>query len=206
MVEKRSKILIEAQEFAEGILSNQLSDELKYHSINHTYDVVSAALEIARHSNLSTEEQEVVELAAWFHDLGYREVVENHEKVSAAMVLDFLSERKYDDTKAAQVAECIMATQLPQSPKNKMEAIVCDADMLHLGNEDYFNKAKLLRKEIQEVKGKKITPAEWMESNKKFITGHTFFTEYARQVYAGKKDKNLEKLNEELKRIEKDND
>lgn len=203
MSEKRSKILVQAQKYVEDVLSNQLSQEIRYHSISHTYDVVSAAVEIARHSDLSNEECEIVELAGWFHDLGYCEVVENHERVSANMALDFLSEKKYDDLKAAQVAGCIMATQIPQSPKNKLEEVLCDADMMHLAKEDYFRKAALLHDEIQGLKGMTISEAEWLESSKNFINGHRFFTEYAREMYAEKKQMNLNELNSKLKKMKK---
>lgn len=200
MAEKRSKILIEAQRFAEEQLSQPLTEDLKYHSINHTYDVVNAVSEICRQCNLSQADREIVELSAWFHDLGYQEMVEKHEEVSANMALDFLAERKYDDKKAAQVAGCIMATKLPQTPNNKLEAILCDADMMHLAREDYFSKAELLHDELQEVKGKKITDAEWLESSKNFIHNHRFFTKYAQKMYAEKKNKNLTALKEKLRK------
>lgn len=203
MTEQRSEIVKEAQEFAEHVLNNELSSKIKYHSAEHTRDVVNAALEIAEQTGITGEDREVLELAAWFHDLGYREVVENHEEVSATIALDFLSSRKYDNLKAARVVGCIMATKMPQSPKDHVEATLCDADLLHLATDDYFNKADLLHKEMEKVNGKEIPEEAWLESNKKFITRHSYFTDYAREKYGKKQKENLKRVKKKLKKMKR---
>ena len=53
------------------VLSDQLSEDMTYHSINHTLDVVKSANEIASKQNFSEEEVEILNIAAWFHDIGY---------------------------------------------------------------------------------------------------------------------------------------
>ena len=196
----RSSVLLEAQVFAEDILTSQMPDTIRFHTIYHTYDVVNAALEIASHSCLNRDEQEIVELAAWFHDLGYRDVVKDHEKVSVNLALDFLSERKYDNAKTAQVAGCIMATQIPQSPKNLLEAILCDADMMHLAKKDYLQKSWLLHQEREQQKELVIAYTDWLRQSRDFISRHHFFTDYARSKYGRSKAHNLKTLADELQK------
>jgi predicted metal-dependent HD superfamily phosphohydrolase len=203
MAEKNLELIKNAKDFAEKILKHELSPDIKYHNFQHTRDVVQAAMEIAEKSSIGDEEKEILELAAWFHDLGYRDQINNHEEASATIALDFLSEKKYDDTKAARVIGCIMATKMPQSPKNELEAILCDADLMHLGHEDYFNKADLLHREVEQVKGEAIPEKNWLKGNKNFIQEHEFFTKYAREHYAEKQKENLKKVKKKLKKMEK---
>jgi len=203
MLKENSKLIDEAKHFALDILENKIPENIKYHSTEHTQDVVKACYEIGKHSGLSGEELEILVLAAWFHDIGYREVINNHEQVSAQIALDFLREKDFDQTKATLVAGCIMATQMPQCPKSKLEEIICDADLLHLATDNYFNKATLLHEELQNITGANISEQEWMDMNKKFIKEHEYFTEYAKEKYGPLEDLNLKKVKKRLKAMKK---
>jgi predicted metal-dependent HD superfamily phosphohydrolase len=201
MAKEKSELVMGAQQFAEEMLRNHVSPDLTYHCSGHTFDVVRAAVEIAEGCQVSREELEIVELAAWFHDLGYSEKSEGHEEVSVQMAENFLTKRNYDAAKIARVAGCIRATKMPQSPKNSLEEILCDADMIHLAFEDYFSKSELLHCEMIRVKGMEIPDEAWLKGNADFIENHAFFTEYARQAYREKKMKNLKKIKKKLKKM-----
>jgi len=43
----------------------------------------------------------------------------------------------------------IMATKIPQSPKNVCEQIICDAYLVHLVREDYIENSNCLLQEIE---------------------------------------------------------
>ncbi len=200
---KPSDIVEKARSFATKILEEELPEDVSYHSLEHTTFVVEAATEIGQHSDLAEEDMEILQIAAWFHDLGYRQSVQNHEDISTQMVLEFLGAQGYDDHKAAKVAGCIMSTKIPQSPKTKIEEVLCDADLLHLADSNYFEKSGLLQHEISQLKGVEIEDAEWMKMNKKFIKEHTFFTDYARERYRTAKQKNLKQVKKKLKSMKK---
>ena len=85
-----SSIINEVKDYAIKVLSKQLPDSMTYHSINHTLDVVSSTEEIAAKQKLPEEDVEVVQIAAWFHDLGYTKGCEQHEKKGAEMAREFL--------------------------------------------------------------------------------------------------------------------
>ncbi|MCZ6694786.1 MAG: DUF5706 domain-containing protein [Bacteroidetes bacterium] len=186
------------------MLTNQLPENITYHSADHTNDVVKAALEICNKSEFSEENMEILELAALFHDLGFTEAIDNHEDCSARLALDFFNENSFDNNKSARVVGCIMATKMPQSPKNIVEEALCDADLLHLATDKYFEKAKLLHGEMEIVKGTKITEKEWMEMNRSFIKSHEFFTPYARENYGPKQNENLKKVEKKLKKMKQE--
>lgn len=196
---KEKNILEEAESYARMVLWRDMSEKMTYHTINHTIDVVESALEIGRKQNLSEEDLEVLQLAAWFHDLGYSQGVENHELTGAEMAKDFLSKKHYPELQIKKVYGCIMATQMPQKPQSYLEQIMCDADLMHLADEDYFRKADLLHKEIEHTKCCKISEKEWLQMNQEFLNKHCFFTDYAKTNYESAVKENLKKVRQRLK-------
>ncbi len=195
---KEADILKSAELYARDILWKKLPENMTYHTINHTIDVVDSAIEIGRKLNLEEEDFEILQLAAWFHDLGYAKGFENHEEVGAQMAREFLSQHGYSEEKIQRVEGCIMATQMPQKPQNYLEQVLCDADLMHLAGEDYFAKADLLHKEIQHTKSCKISEKEWLIMNQDFLNEHCFFTDYAKNKYESAVKKNLKKVRQRL--------
>ncbi|WP_420317447.1 HD domain-containing protein [Ekhidna sp.] len=198
-----SKVVSKVKDYVIKVLSKQLPDHMTYHSINHTIDVVDSAEEIAGTQNLKQEEIEIILIAAWFHDIGYAEGCENHEINSAKSAENFLQSLNYPTEKIELVVGCIMATQMPQNPSNIMEKVLCDADLMHLADENYFHKADLLHQEIQKTKLCEISENEWFQMNEEFLEKHCFFTEYARKNYELAVKENLKKVRDRLKSWQK---
>ena len=74
-------------------------DDLTYHNLGHTEQVVQAAREIASHSNLSDEDTEIVVAAAWFHDTGHLTGgIEDHEKRSVEIMRNYMYETGVTDS------------------------------------------------------------------------------------------------------------
>jgi len=196
----REKDILEAAElYARNVLWSEMPEQMTYHTINHTIDVVESALEIGRKQSLSEEDLEILQLAAWFHDLGYSKGGENHKLEGSEMAKQFLSKKKYPQALIKKVVGCIMATQMPQNPQNYLEQIMCDADLMHLADEDYFKKADLLHKEIQHTKSCEISEKEWLQMNQDFLNKHCFFTDYAKTNYESAVKENLKKVRQRLK-------
>ncbi len=200
---KDQELIDAAKKFAETILKNDVSKDLIYHSLEHTQGVVEAARNIGQEVGLEEDQMEVLELAAWFHDLGYRDTIQNHEDQSMAIADQYLSEAGYDTRKKQQVIECIRATKMPQDPKTEVEKVLCDADLLHLGKDDFFDKSKILLDEMNTVGDEVITESRWLELNKEFIQNHHFHTDYAKTNYGPGKEENLKKVKKELKKASK---
>lgn len=189
----KNKILNIAQEYVFKLFKESNQKQLIYHNYNHTYDVVTAAQEIAEGSELKGKDVELLVLSAWFHDVGYLDTYKGHEKISTEYAFKFLKEHKYSDDEIAIVKAAILATEYPQKPKTLIEEILCDADFSHLGDKDYLEKNQLLRLEW-ELKGEKSENHEWPNTDIQFLAGHNYFTEFAQIKYAEKKGKNILKL------------
>ena len=186
--------ILKAQEFVENLLENKLQEGFLYHSIQHTRDVVEVTQELAEMNNLSGDELEIVMLAAWLHDTGYTESYENHEEASINIARSFLTNNNYKDSGIDKITECIEATKMPQSPKNLLSEIICDADLASLGRKNYFAKSELIRQEWKERKIKDLSKKEWIEYEIDFLSNHTYFTNAAKLLFDTQKADNIKKL------------
>ncbi|MEI9921076.1 MAG: Pycsar system effector family protein [Bacteroidota bacterium] len=186
-------------------METKLPADITYHTVNHTVGVVDAALEIGKASGLSKDELEIVELACWFHDVGYSQHAEDHEFIGADVAFKFLIERKFPEARAEQVRNCILATKMPQRPRNKLEEVVCDADLLHLAKDGFMHKTKLLQQELEVTFGHKIPTDQWLKRTCMFMENHHYFTEYARKNYDDAKQKNLEMIEQIQKKMKSEN-
>jgi len=168
--------------------------DLIYHNLRHTKDVVAATTQIANHYQLSDEDFFAVISAAWFHDTGYFTDKKDHESKSVGLATHFLKQHKVEQPVIDKVAGCILATKMPQSPADLLQQIICDADLFHLGTDDFRDKNKLLRKEMEAIKKHDIDKDEWRGYNIEFLQGHEYYTDYCRLLLNDQKQKNLQKL------------
>src|SRR3569833_2248492 len=122
---------------------------LPYHNKAHTQFVVDSAIQIANHYQLSDGDFFVVVTAAWFHDTGYLKTRDHHERECVKVADNYLRKLGIDQETIARVNQCIMATEMPQKTQNLLEEKICDADMFHFGADNFSEKYKSLRKEIE---------------------------------------------------------
>lgn len=190
----KNSLLKKAEEYALSILYEKTPKAHVYHDVNHTQEVIAAALLIGEAEKLSEEELEIVQLAACFHDIGYVKKSDGHEEISAQYAGEFLAKEQYPPEKIKKVKDCILATRVPQKPNNLLEKVICDADLSHLGTKNFINRNDLFRIEFEHHFGRSLSELEWLEKSIEFMKGHKFFTTYAREVLEPHKIKHLNKL------------
>lgn len=199
-------ILQKAESFVTEIYENKMSKELFFHNLKHVKRTVNAVNQLATHSELAAHEIELLNLAAWFHDVGFIQVYKGHEKTSMKMAKDYLQDSNYPSDKMEKVLGCIQATKITIEPNNLLEKIIQDADIIHLGKKSFFKRNRELKKEMEVVLGQKYNKKEWIEADIKFFQDHPFHTEYARSKYDRQRFINLAVLQEKLDRINKSKD
>jgi predicted metal-dependent HD superfamily phosphohydrolase len=168
--------------------------DLIYHDLKHTKEVVATATRIANHYQLNDEDFFIVVTAAWLHDTGYFTDKMNHEAAGSIVADDVLKKFGADEALIEKVRGCIMATKIPQNPTGLLQEIVCDADLFHLGTEQFNDRSKLLRKEIEIIKGIEINKQQWRQKNIEMLQSHHYFTDYAKLLLNDQYQKNLDKL------------
>lgn len=197
-----SDILQKSKNYVEELLSKKLSPNYLYHNLRHTQRVVKSTKEISNECALSTQELEVLLLAAWFHDTGYTVESKNHEKNSCSIATQFLKDQEYDPELIAKVNDCIMATEKNSVPNSLSEKILRDADASHFAQSSYLETSELLREELKLLNLANFSYSDWVEVNIKMLGNqHRYFTEYAKENWQEKKDENLRKLIKEKKSI-----
>jgi predicted metal-dependent HD superfamily phosphohydrolase len=191
---KFQQLLEEVKHYVISYFDVHHDPELIYHNLKHTKDVVAAATQVANHYQLSDEDFFIVISAAWFHDTGYFTDKHNHEEKSVDIANHLLKQLKVEVPVIDKVNACIMATRMPQKPTNLLEEILCDADLFHLGTDDFREKSKLMRKEIEAIKHSEFDKETWRTTNIELLQTHNYFTDYCRLLLNDQKQKNLEKL------------
>jgi predicted metal-dependent HD superfamily phosphohydrolase len=191
-------ILEKVEEYVEQILRERTPDQNYYHNLYHTLDVVESSIEIGIGEKLSPDEMEMVQIAAWFHDIGYIEKPEGHEEVSAMYAGNFLNEENYPEERIAKVVGCILATKVPQNPRTKLEQVICDSDLNHLGREKFSARNDYFRKEQEYYRNRKLTETEWLTSTIDFMTRHHFHSGFAINNFSKIKKKNIKDLQLQL--------
>ncbi|MCK5105544.1 MAG: HD domain-containing protein [Cyclobacteriaceae bacterium] len=194
-------LLRKTKEYVAGFIAENFTEKICYHNIDHTLEVVEAVEIIGKHCNISKEDMEAVIIAAWFHDTGYFLGCENHEEASANIAKQFLFDENVDPNIINKVANCILSTKIPQTPKNTLEKIICDADLFHLASEKFFNKSELLWRELT-LHNHKITPECWLNKSKEFVEAHEYHTTFGKEILLPKMEKNLALLKLKIKEYE----
>ena len=196
-----SDILEKADKHVFNLFKEKQQGWQLYHNYDHSKFVVDAAEEIGKASGLNERELEQAILAAWLHDTGYIEAREGHEEVSISIAKEFLTNAGYDQELQDGIFNCIEATKYPQSPNNLLEQVVCDADLSGLGSDEYDERSKLLKAEIELEGGEEVTKEKWLQCEVDFLSAHSYHTKYAQEKYSGQKNKNVATRHEELKKL-----
>ena len=156
---------------------------------------MKAAKQIGMHYQLNDTDFFIIRVAAWFHDIGYlKGGAPGHEERGAQMAAAFLEGTGVEPSAIEGVRKCILATQLPQRAVTLTEQIVCDADLYHFGTDEFDERNKLMRKEVEAVRGEKISKEDWRRSTIRLMEEHQYYTEYCRLLLNEKQQENLDQL------------
>src|SRR5688572_9616336 len=162
MTEPQTNLVAAAREFATDIFENKVSKSFKYHNLDHTRQVVRAAEEMADYYKLQPEDRNAVIIAAWFHDTGFSSgESQGHEARSVEMATQFLKEHNAEPLLIEKVVKAIETTKMPQAPGSLIEQIISDADLFHLGTDEFKIKNEELRQELAEISGEDLSKKKW---------------------------------------------
>lgn len=184
--------------YALGRLAAELPPHVTYHSLSHTRDeVLPAAVELARLARLPARETDLLRVGAAFHDLGYVERPEDHEICSARIAAQALPALAFDSRAIEQVMSLVLVTRMPQSPRNLLEELICDADLSSLGADNFLTRSAALLQERRAF-GQELDEEAWWEDQSDFLTRHHYWTQMARNLRTPGKERNLLQLQQLL--------
>jgi len=177
-----------------GRMAAELPKDLYFHGLAHTEEVIEATDSLAKMEWVSDEDLFVLRTAALFQDSGFLERYSNNEFIGARIAREMLPNFGYNPDQIEKVSGIIPATQMPQKPGSKLQQILCDADLDHLGRWDFFVKGELLR--LEWVKHKEFNGSlrDWYVGQLNFLREHRYFTESARRLRDEGKAKHIEEI------------
>ena len=111
------------------------------------------------------------------------------------MAQELMYKHNFDSNDIEVVNQLILATEVPQNPKNHMEEIICDVDLDYLGRSDFYEISEQLFKEL--VAYNNIgSKREWNKTQIKFLENHKFHTDFAKKNRQPQKEKRIMELKE----------
>ena len=194
-------------QYIRELFRDELPSAIKYHNADHTLHptkgVVAVANRIALSENISEHDRELLIAAAYFHDTGYIREYDKNEPIAARMAGRILKLIGYKPDDIKKVQKMILATDLARKPQSLVEKILCDADLDHLGRDDFFKRDGKLRKG-RGARGIDVSDeAKWYRGTLALITNHTYYTASQKKLREEKKQQNIKLLEKKLKKIEK---
>ncbi len=188
-------VLPQVEEHVRNMFATKVNKDLVYHNLDHTTEVVGHCDSLATAHALPEKDREILLVAAWFHDTGYlRASPRDHEEESKRIAREFLS-GKVDESFMEEVDNCIDATKMPQTPTGLLGQILCDADLYHLGTDDFYARSMLLRDEVNNMNhDHRISKKDWRQMNIDFLERHRFFTDYAKENLEPIQEENIQML------------
>tara|TARA_R110001583_G_scaffold7234_7_gene36107 strand:+ start:225 stop:1406 length:1182 start_codon:yes stop_codon:yes gene_type:complete len=197
-----SDIIDKTKSFATDLLTRKLAPEFLYHNLTHTQRVVKSTKEILDSLKLEDKETEHLILAAWLHDTGYTKGSEDHEETSTIIAKEFLEKQGYSQEGIKKICSIILATKKKHKPINIAEEIIRDADASHFAQSSYMDTCEFLREELSLLGIAEYNQKEWLKTNLEVLgKEHDYYTDYAKEHWQPKKEKNLKRLSKEYKTI-----
>lgn len=193
--------LLEAAEaYVAAYFAEHMPAKYVFHDLEHTVQTVGAVKMLAEACQLEAHQTDLLVLATWFHDTGYAQGPEDHEERSCAIAEAFLKE-KIPNEDLQVVLRCILATKIPQQPKDLLEQIICDADLSHLGMKSYWERNSKLRQEFALTRQEFTNDKAWVEFELDFMLAHEYHTEAARALFNKRKAKHIQQLIKQKRRL-----
>ena len=182
-----------AKEYILAKLKVGLPPGRTYHSLEHTLDVYASVIDIAEAEGVTGEGFALLKIAALYHDAGFTMQDLNHEEAGCAIVREALPAFGFSHEQVERVCDMIMSTRIPQSPRNKLSRILCDADLDYLGRADFERIGRTLFTEMRTY-GVLSTEREWYELQLRFLERHRYFTATNKRVREPLKREHIEKV------------
>jgi predicted metal-dependent HD superfamily phosphohydrolase len=182
--------LQKARNYIESRVLRDWPEGLSYHSAEHIHDVYSAAERLAASEGVNGKDLDLLRTAALYHDVGFVKMAKNHEARSCDIARESLPGFGYNDEDIERICGMIMATNIPQEPRDLLEEILADADLDYLGRDDFWTIGALLYNELRHY-GVISNVDQWNGLQIRFLEQHHYFTRTALETRKANKDAHL---------------
>lgn len=199
-------------------LSSRLPENLHYHSLEHTLNVMESVYKLAVADSLPPRHGELLVIAAAYHDWGYIESSKNNEPIGARKaIFEMMKSGGYSLAEMVAVGRAIMSTAIEknedgvmvQNPRMRFGQYLCDADLSGFGKPGFFNDSlnvlgEIFKEEISSVEDlnrnkQKVLP--FLNSTLAMMRAHNYQTPAACLAFNQQKKVNIGRLDELIKAL-----
>lgn len=195
-------IVKKSYDYVINLLKKELSANFTFHSIEHMKEVLKYVEIIGNYHGFKDDDMNILRVCAIFHDIGYVYVYKGHEEKGAESANKFLSQNNIDVTQIRIVIDAILATKVPQTPKDIYSKILCDADLINLTYDDYFESAELLRQEWLNTGFAIMDEKTFHHNSVQFFKQHRYHTTYGQKYLEPKKRMVLKRIKERINQLD----
>ena len=191
-------LITESEKYVSALLAEKLPENIIYHNFNHALLIKKNAEIIGEQSKLTPDEMNILRLCALFLNAGYVNSYEQSHEESAGIASAFLAEQGADQATMGRISDIIRSARMPQSPKDKIAEVLCDAEMMYIATEEAIEQFDLLVDETAtqqpNTRKRQFFEKGWIN----FFTTHTYFTDYGKAVLQPQKEANVKRLSERM--------
>jgi len=197
------QIIKQAEEKVAALFDSGSPENLFYHSMEQTRNVVDRVNEIAAHYELSERDITVLNIGAWFHNVGHLFTdPSSHEQKSAELAKEWLTGIDEYAKLAGDVEKLILATKFSTAPEGLTQEIIKDADTYHFGTAEFKKQDKLMKKELAM---RNLSVTDWEQNSLILLESHQFYTSYCKDLLEAGKQKNMAKIKKKIEQQPQDN-
>ncbi|MGA1191364.1 MAG: ATP-binding protein [Bdellovibrionota bacterium] len=180
------------------VLEQGLSNDLLYHSVEHSRDVLQEVLHLSLYDELDERDIHLLTIGAAFHDTGFIHKPIENEELGAQIAQEAMNRfGGYSVSEIEIVREMILDTRFVNVSQPHLTSIISplgryliDADVGNLGREDFFDKSELLRQEIG------LARHLFYPDVLNFIESHLWLTRAGRELWRVPQQENVRRLRE----------
>lgn len=181
-------------------LQNELADDLYFHNLKHTQDVLEEVLRFALHDALADAEIELLAIAAAYHDAGYLFSRKDNEALGAQIAVEAMKrDGGYSDQACQLVAQMILDTRvitqgerILRNASTPLSGYLLDADVGNLGRKDFWQANVALQRELA------IDETAFLAWTVEFLRAHRWCTPAAKEMRGAQFEENLAALEKRL--------
>lgn len=174
--------------------ANDPSGACSYHNWKHVSRVMDSMEELLRDSSMDDEHKEDLMIATVWHDADYALGKEGHESRSADLAEASLVKQGLPEPRIERIKRLILSTKMDYTPALADECLMKDADLAHLGSDDYMEFYEGLYRELNHHEKLGLSEEEWRQMCISFMEELEYHSPEARALYGDQKSKNLSQL------------
>lgn len=184
-----TKLIERASEHVLDLLGKKLHTKYIFHNQRYTVQTVHAVTLIAAAEELPLHDQLILQMAAWFHHVGYISTDGNHRQSSTDEARKFLERYEVDEDAIKLISNCILHSASAWDVSNSLEMILYDADWYFLAASNYREMLERRKEEMIQVNGK-LSPLQWADFIDECFLKHQYLSNYGQEFLH-----NLRRLN-----------